>query len=155
VVTGTEVEHPDDENDGAPLNTLSAVAAALAAGDTVDAGGFGLQAGADTIDAVEVRFRIRDVEHFEPMIVGFEGKVMSADTMSGKVVLDDGKTIDVTDSAHFITDDHGFANLGAVMKALADTALRVRAEGLGRPVSTTEVLALFIRFEADSGGEHH
>ena len=155
VVTGTEIEHPDDADDGAPLNTLSAVAAALAAGDTVDAGGFGLKAGTDTIDAIEVRFRIRDIDEFEPMVIGFEGRVMSADTMSGKVILDDGKTIDVTDSTHFVTLEGGLPNLGAVMKALGDTAFRVRTEGLGKPVSTTEVLALFIRFEADSGGEHH
>lgn len=157
VPTGGEIERPDDhdEDHDAPLNTLSAVAAALTAGDTVDAAGFGLKAGADTIDAIEVRFRIRDFHEFEPMVVGFEGTVMSADTMGGKVILDDGKTIDITDSTHFVTMDGGLANLHAVVAALGDTAFRVRAAGVGKPVSTTEITAFFIRFEADSGGEHH
>jgi hypothetical protein len=156
VPMGGDIEHPDRGDDDAdtPLNTLSAVAAALAAGDTVDAGGFGLKAGTDTIDAIEVRFRIRDFHEFEPMVVGFEGRVMTADTMAGKVTLDDGLVIDVTDSTHFITLDGGLLNLSAVAQALGDTALHVRTEGAGKPVSTTEVLALLIRFEADSGGEH-
>jgi hypothetical protein len=157
VPMGGEIEHPDrgDDDDNTPLNNLSGVAAALAAGDTVDAAGFGLKAGTDTIDAVEVRFRIRDFHEFEPMVIGFEGKVMIVDTMAGRVTLDDGRTVDVTDSTHFITLDGGLPNLAAVLQALGDTALRVRTEGAGKPVSATEVLALFIRFEADSGGEHH
>src|SRR5690348_4039770 len=90
VPVGGEIEHPDehDEDDDAPLNTLPRVAAALAAGDTVDAAGFGLPAGTDTIDAIEVRFRIRDVHEFEPMVVGFEGRVMTADSLAGKLTLD-------------------------------------------------------------------
>ena len=157
VPTGGEIERPDDHDEDFdnPLSSLSRVAAALAAGDTVDAAGFGLSAGADTIDAIEIRFRVRDNHEFEPMVVGFEGNVTSADTMSGKVVLGNGTTIDLTDSTHFITMDGGLANLGAVVQALGDTAVRVRAEGAGKPVSTTEITAFFIRFEADSGGEHH
>jgi len=157
VPSGGEIERPDahDEDDDAPLNTLPAVAAALAAGDTVDAAGFGLKAGTDTIDAVEVRFRVRDFHEFEPMVFGFEGQVSTADSLAGKLTLDDGKTVDVTDSTHFVTLDHGLASLGDVVRALGDTALRVRAEGIGKPVSATEVLALFIRVEADSGSEHH
>jgi hypothetical protein len=153
VVTGTEFEHPDGDDDGSPLNSLAAVAAALAAGDTVDAAGQGLKVGTDTLDLIEVRFRIRDNEHVEPMVVAFEGRVTSADTMSGKVILGDGRTIDVTDSTHFVTFEGGLANLAAVMQALGDTTKHVRTEGLGKPVSNTEILALFIRFEADSG-EH-
>lgn len=157
VPTGGEIERPDDHDEDFdnPLSSLSRVAAALAAGDTVDAAGFGLSAGADTIDAIEVRFRVRDNHEFEPMVVGFEGNVTSADTMSGKVVLGNGTTIDLTDSTHFITMDGGLANLGAVVQALGDTAVRVRTEGVGKPISTTEISAFFIRFEADSGGEHH
>ena len=154
VVDGTEFERPCDRDDGTPLNTLAAVAAALAAGDTVDAAGQGLKVSTDTLDLIEVRFRIRDNEHFQPMVVGFEGRVTSADTMSGKVILGDGRTIDVTDSTHFITLEGGLPNLAAVMQALSDTSKHVRTEGLGKPVSTTEILALVIRFEADSG-EHH
>jgi hypothetical protein len=150
VVAGTEFERPDGDEDGSPLNTLAAVATALAAGDTVDAAGQGLKVGTDTLDVIEVRFRIRDNEHFEPMVVGFEGRVTSADTMSGKVILGDGTTIDVTDSTHFVTIYGGLPNLAAVEKALGDTSLHVRTEGLGKPVSTTEILALFVRFEADS-----
>ena len=154
IVDGTEFEKPCDRDDGAPLNSLSAVAAALAAGDTVDAAGQGLLLAPDTLALIEVRFRIRDNEHFQPMVVGFEGRVTSADTMSGKVILGDGTTIDVTDSTHFVTMEGGLPNLAAVMQALADTTRRVRTEGLGKPVSTTEVLALFIRFEADTEGDH-
>ena len=152
IVAGTEIERPGDEDDGSPLNTLSAVAAALVAGDTVDAAGFGLKTGPDSLDAIEVRFRIRDEEHFAPMIVGFEGRVTSADSMAGTVVLDDGRTIDISDSTHFITEEGGLPTVAAVAKALGDTSLRVRAEGLGKPVTATEILALFIRFEADSEG---
>lgn len=157
VPTGGEIEHPDDHDEDFdnPLNSLSRVAAALAAGDTVDAAGFGLKAGADTIDAVEVRFRVRDNHEFEPTVVGFEGSVSSADSTTGKVVLGNGTTIDVTDSTHFITMDGGLANLGAAVRALGDTSVRVRAEGVGKPISTTEIAAFFIRIEADSGGEHH
>lgn len=154
VVTGTEFEKPCDEDDGAPLSSLAAVSAALAAGDTVDAAGLGLKTGADTLALIEVRFRIRDSEHFQPMVVGFEGRVMSADTMSGKVVLGNGLTVDLDDSTHFVTFDGGLPSLAAVEQAVADTALRVRTEGLGKPVAANEVLALYIRFEADSGGEH-
>ena len=130
------------------------------AGDVVDpleldAAGFGLKTGADTIDAIEVRIRIRDFHEFEPMVVGFEGRVATADTMSGKVVLGDGSTIDITDSTHFVTMDGGLANLAAVVTALGDTALHVRTAGVGKPVSSTEITAFFIRFEADSGSEHH
>ena len=63
--------------------------------------------------------------------------------------------VNTSDSTHFITMDGGLANHGAVVQALGDTAVRVRAEGAGKPVSTTEITAFFIRFEADSGGEHH
>ena len=157
VPTGGEIEHPDDHDEDFdnPLNSLSRVAAALAAGDTVDAAGFGLKAGTDTIDAVEVRFRVRNNHEFEPTVVGFEGSVSSADSTTGKVVLGNGTTIDVTDSTHFITMDGGLANLGAAVRALGDTSLRVRAEGVGKPISTAEIAAFFIRIEADSGGEHH
>src|SRR5690242_4225060 len=157
VPTGGEIEHPDDHDEDFdnPLNSLSRVAAALAAGDTVDAAGFGLKAGTDTIDAVEVRFRVRNNHEFEPTVVGFEGNVSSADSTTGKVVLGNGTTIDVTDSTHFITMDGGLANLGAAVRALGDTSLRVRAEGVGKPISTAEIAAFFIRIEADSGGDHH
>ncbi len=157
VPTGGEIEHPDDHDEDFdnPLNSLSRVAAALAAGDTVDAAGFGLKAGTDTIDAVEVRFRVRNNHEFEPTVVGFEGSVSSADSTTGKVVLSNGTTIDVTDSTHFITMDGGLANVGAAVRALGDTSLRVRAEGVGKPISMTEIAAFFIRIEADSGGEHH
>jgi hypothetical protein len=154
VVAGTEFERPCDREDGAPLNSLAAVAAALAAGDTVDAAGQGLTVAADTLDLIEVRFRIRDNEHFQPMVVGFEGRVTSADTMSGKVILGDGTVIDVTDSTHFVTLEGGLPTLAAVMQALADTTKRVRTEGLGKPVSTTEILALFVRFAVDPDGDH-
>jgi hypothetical protein len=154
VVAGTEFEHPEGDEDGSPLNSLTAVAAALAAGDTVDAAGQGLKVGTDTLDLIEVRFRIRDNEHFEPTVIGFEGRVSSADTMSGKVILGDGTVIDVTDSTHFVTLEGGLPNLAAVMQALTDTTMRVRTEGLGKPVSTTEILALFVRFEVDTGGDH-
>lgn len=156
VPTGGEIERPDDHDEDFdnPLSSLARVAAALAAGDTVDAAGFGLKAGTDTIDAVEVRFRVRNNHEFEPTVVAFEGGVTSADTMSGKVILGDGRTIDVTDSTHFVTMDGGLPNLAAVLQALGDTTVHVRTEGVGTPVSTTEITALFIRFEADSESHH-
>lgn len=154
VVAGTEFIRPCDRDDGSPLNTLADVAGALSAGDTVDAAGLGLKGGADTLDLIEVRFRIRDNDHFQPMVIGFEGRVTAVDTMGRTALLGDGRTIDVTDSTHFVTEDGGLPDLVAVLQALGDTTRRVRAEGLGAPVSATEIQALFVRFESDSGERH-
>ena len=153
VVSGTEFERPCGLDDGSPLTSLSAVAQALAAGDTVDAAGQGLSVATDTLDVIDVRFRIRNGAGPQPIIIGFAGIVASADTMSGKIVLANGATVDVTDTTRIDDRFGGLGSLAAVEAALGD-GKTVRAEGFATLVSVTEFDALLIRFDIRSVSAH-
>ncbi|HXH62948.1 MAG TPA: hypothetical protein VNG95_02125, partial [Gemmatimonadales bacterium] len=143
-------EGGDDDAEESGAGRLPAVQAALAAGDTVDVAGEGLLKSSTprTIEVIEARFRVRGASEPEPMVVGFEGNVTAADSVAGTFILGSGTTVDVTTATH-IDLDEALKSLGAVQTALADSQL-VRAEGFGKPVSATEVQALFLRFEAGS-----
>jgi hypothetical protein len=161
VVSGTEFEHPCGDHDGAPLQTLAAVNAALAAGDTVDAAGEGLltSSAPRTLDLIEVRFRIRNGMEHEPFVVEFEGLVTAADSVGRTFTLGDGTVVTVTDSTYLIAHD-SLTSLGAVAQALAATTpVPVSARGLATQAGPGALTALLVRFrvggDGGDGDGHH
>lgn len=143
-------EGGDDDAEESGAGRLAAVQAALAAGDTVDVAGEGLLTSSTprTIEVIEARFRVRGASEPEPMVVAFKGNVTGADSVAGTFTLGNGTTVDVTAATH-IDMDEALKSLGAVQTALADSQ-SVRTEGFGKPLSASEVQALFLRFETGS-----
>jgi uncharacterized protein DUF5666 len=150
IVAGTQIEAEGD--DGEHLGTLTAVKAALDAGQTVEAEGEGVaESGAtNTLDAIDVEFQVREAP-MAPGEVEFEGDVTKADVGAGSFMLDNGAVVKLTTGTH-ISAEGNLLTLQAVAEALT-AGHRVRAEGhatvdaAGPPPQLT---ALDVKFETES-----
>jgi hypothetical protein len=138
--------HDDDE-----LGSLAEVAAALAAGDIVEAEGKGFVESESplVIVAVEVEFEVEDDADDVPDHVEFEDRVTAVDVTAGTLTLATGTVVRITGTTVF--DGEGdLLTLQATADAVA-AGETVRAEGDATVESVTPrvLIALEIKVEVD------
>ena len=139
----------DDEGD--ELETLEAVAAALAAGAVVEAEGRGRVESATplVIVAAEIEFEVEDDADDVPGAVEFEATVTAADVVAGTLTLAGGTVVRITGTTVFDAEGD-LLTLQAVVDALA-AGDPVRAEGDATVESMTPrvLVALEVKIEVD------
>lgn len=152
IVEGTEIEDSSGDNDS--LASLSAVADALAAGNTVKAKGEGVIEVAEplTIDAIEVEFKvIKEEENLPQGEIEFEGKVTSVDVSGNTFTLADGTVVSMTNTT-IINPEGDLLTLQAVSDAVA-AGKDVKAEG-DATGSTPSLTAVDVKFEVEEEEEN-